>query len=160
MLNRRGFLASLLGVAAGVAIDPERALWVPGAKLISIPKLITPVRPLLSVGDVVTFAGRYAVNPLTRKVAIYLDPDTGKSYRFLQRFVVSSVMESQVDLWPKVGGLPPAEDGKRWEWGSSDVEEMPAVAPLVESDGMVLRAELSRREADRRYLGIRLPARL
>lgn len=34
MINRRGFLATL---AAGFALDPERLLWKPGAKLISIP---------------------------------------------------------------------------------------------------------------------------
>ena len=34
-MNRRGFLAALAG--AFVA-DPERALWVPGQKVISIPK--------------------------------------------------------------------------------------------------------------------------
>src|SRR6266478_5393555 len=33
-LNRRGFLGLL---AAGLALDPERLLWRPGAKLISIP---------------------------------------------------------------------------------------------------------------------------
>jgi hypothetical protein len=33
--TRRGFLAAL---AAGFVIDPERLLWVPGKKLISIPK--------------------------------------------------------------------------------------------------------------------------
>lgn len=37
MTSRRGFLASLAGAAA-IALDPERALWVPGAKLISIPR--------------------------------------------------------------------------------------------------------------------------
>jgi hypothetical protein len=35
-MNRRGFLTSLLGTAA-VAFDPEKALWVPGKKVISIP---------------------------------------------------------------------------------------------------------------------------
>jgi len=35
MINRRGFLASL---AAAVFADPERLLWRPGAKTISIPK--------------------------------------------------------------------------------------------------------------------------
>ena len=35
-MNRRGFLAALAGAAA-YALDPERALWVPGKKLISIP---------------------------------------------------------------------------------------------------------------------------
>ena len=34
-MNRRGFLAML----AGAALDPERLLWVPGRKLISIPAL-------------------------------------------------------------------------------------------------------------------------
>lgn len=35
-MNRRGFLR-FLGAASAIALDPERALWVPGAKLISIP---------------------------------------------------------------------------------------------------------------------------
>lgn len=34
-MNRRNFIATL---AAGLALDPERLLWRPGAKLISIPK--------------------------------------------------------------------------------------------------------------------------
>ena len=33
-MNRRGFLAML----TGAALDPERLLWVPGRKLISIPR--------------------------------------------------------------------------------------------------------------------------
>lgn len=32
-MNRCGFL----GLLAGAAVDPERLLWVPGRKLISIP---------------------------------------------------------------------------------------------------------------------------
>jgi hypothetical protein len=35
--TRRGFLGLLAGVAAAAAFDPERTLWVPGAKTISIP---------------------------------------------------------------------------------------------------------------------------
>lgn len=34
-MERRGFLGLLAGAA--FALDPERALWVPGAKTISIP---------------------------------------------------------------------------------------------------------------------------
>jgi hypothetical protein len=34
-VNRRGFLAAALGA---LAYDPERALWTPGKKLISIPR--------------------------------------------------------------------------------------------------------------------------
>jgi hypothetical protein len=35
--TRRGFLGALLGGAAALTLDPERLLWKPGAKLISIP---------------------------------------------------------------------------------------------------------------------------
>lgn len=35
-MNRRAFFAALAGAAAASS-DPERALWVPGRKLISIP---------------------------------------------------------------------------------------------------------------------------
>lgn len=34
-MNRRNFISALLGAAT---LDPERLLWVPGQKLISIPK--------------------------------------------------------------------------------------------------------------------------
>lgn len=38
MMNRRAFLERLIGTAAAVAVvDPERLLWTPGARLISIP---------------------------------------------------------------------------------------------------------------------------
>ncbi len=40
-MNRRGFL-SLLAGAAAFTLDPERALWVPGRKLISIPATLCP----------------------------------------------------------------------------------------------------------------------
>lgn len=37
-MNRRGFLGALLGGGLGaLALDPERALWAPGKKLISVP---------------------------------------------------------------------------------------------------------------------------
>lgn len=36
-MNRRRFLTALLSSTAAVAIDPERLLWVPGRKRISIP---------------------------------------------------------------------------------------------------------------------------
>ncbi len=37
-MNRRGFLGLFAGAVAGATLDPERALWIPGAKTISIPK--------------------------------------------------------------------------------------------------------------------------
>lgn len=40
-MDRRGFLSSVLGGAAALALNPERLLWVPGKKLISIPTIRT-----------------------------------------------------------------------------------------------------------------------
>ena len=37
-MNRRGFLGLFSGAAAALVLDPERALWIPGKKLVSIPK--------------------------------------------------------------------------------------------------------------------------
>ena len=37
-MNRRGFLGIFAGALAAATLDPERALWIPGAKTISIPK--------------------------------------------------------------------------------------------------------------------------
>src|ERR1035438_7178131 len=36
-LSRRGFLGMLGGATAALVLDPEKALWVPNKKLISIP---------------------------------------------------------------------------------------------------------------------------
>jgi hypothetical protein len=41
-MNRRNFFGALLGGAAALAADPERALWTPGAKKIFIPKALPP----------------------------------------------------------------------------------------------------------------------
>jgi hypothetical protein len=37
-MNRRGFLGTLLGATAVMALDPEKLLWVPGQKKIFVPK--------------------------------------------------------------------------------------------------------------------------
>ncbi len=36
-MNRRNFFGVMGGAVAALTLDPERALWVPGKKLISIP---------------------------------------------------------------------------------------------------------------------------
>jgi hypothetical protein len=36
-MNRRGFLTAIAATLAGAALDPEKLLWEPGKKLISIP---------------------------------------------------------------------------------------------------------------------------
>lgn len=71
MLNRRGFLTALAG--AFVA-DPDRLLWVPGKKLISVPKVISVPKPRVvtatvsfRLGDIVTIPGFNVVDPVTRK---------------------------------------------------------------------------------------------
>lgn len=54
-MNRRSFLAA---IAAALVLDPERALWVPRKKLISIASVKgTPAGPFLEVGDILTFEG-------------------------------------------------------------------------------------------------------
>lgn len=49
MNTRRGFLALLGGALATAAIDPERLLWTPGAKLISIPNGVVSANPPLTL---------------------------------------------------------------------------------------------------------------
>ncbi len=59
MTTRRSFLAA---IAATLALDPARALWVPGKKLISIPR----VKPILDLGDLFIIAGLPGVFEVTR----------------------------------------------------------------------------------------------
>jgi hypothetical protein len=80
-MNRRGFLGAIAAAVAGAALDPERALWVPGAKLYSVPApVVAPVPSLtvvgawFQVGDVLTFG------------------------EDLTRYVVTGVERSRVDL--------------------------------------------------------------
>lgn len=47
-MNRRSFLGAIAAAVAGAKLDPERALWVPGRKLISIP------RRRIMIGDTIT----------------------------------------------------------------------------------------------------------
>lgn len=52
-MNRRGFLGAL---AAALVLDPERALWVPGKKVVSIPSVITPDTPWVIFREEITLA--------------------------------------------------------------------------------------------------------
>jgi hypothetical protein len=51
-LGRRGFLGLLGGAAAELVFDPERALWVPGKKLISIPAPSEDERILRAIAEI------------------------------------------------------------------------------------------------------------
>ncbi len=87
MIDRRAFLRRLgfgtiaAAAAATGAIDIERLLWMPGEKTIVLPAAptIATLSENLNIGDVITFAGRYAVNPRT-----------GKTTEFLQQFVITA----------------------------------------------------------------------
>ncbi len=72
MLNRRGFFPTLAAVAATAALDPERLLWLPGRKLVSIPKPVTVNATaswtptyVMRPGDVIALYDFYAVDPRT-----------------------------------------------------------------------------------------------
>lgn len=56
-MNRRGFLGGLAGLAAGMVLDPEKLLWVKGAKTIFIPEAAPlqriPVGVMVNSGRVV-----------------------------------------------------------------------------------------------------------
>jgi hypothetical protein len=75
-MNRRGFLQTLAAGLAGAALDPERLLWTPGAKTHFLPPPKgwerTASGVMFRVGDIVTFEGVYAVDPLTSRSTVQL----------------------------------------------------------------------------------------
>lgn len=83
-MNRRKFLARLgfgtvaAAAAASGVLDVERLLWVPGEKTIFLPPAISPLSQSLTMGDMFTIEGVFAVNPATRRVT-----------QHLQRFIVT-----------------------------------------------------------------------
>lgn len=78
MTSRRGFLSALLGLSAGAALDPERLLWVPGAKLISI----SAVKPI-------SFYSVYFQRELRHLLQ--------------NQFTFAQVINRQYENWPKEG---------------------------------------------------------
>ncbi len=76
MTSRRCFLGLFGAALATAVLDPERALWVPGARTFSIPAsrvTLTAIGGLfLEVGDIVTFGDwpeRYVVTAACASVA-------------------------------------------------------------------------------------------
>lgn len=55
-MNRRGFLGALTAAVTGAVLDPEKLLWHPGAKLISVPRVAAFEDGYLSID---MFAERY-----------------------------------------------------------------------------------------------------
>ncbi len=66
-MNRRNFL-QFAAVGLGMALDPERLLWVPGRKTIFIP-------PPTAFGGPVTIARFSVLNPIDTKLALLLRLD-------------------------------------------------------------------------------------
>jgi hypothetical protein len=66
MTSRRGFLGLLATVAAGATLDPERLLWVPGAKLISVPA------PARSMADMLREIEEYVAENMNVPWAAYV----------------------------------------------------------------------------------------
>lgn len=63
--SRRGFLGALAATVAGpMMLDPERLLWRPGAKLISIPK---PAPQALTIRNIRAF------DPIERRLVSRMD---------------------------------------------------------------------------------------
>ncbi len=100
-MNRRLFLASLIGSASAAIIDPDRLLWVPGRKLISIPKPLVIPANLLNVGDVITISGRFIFNPITREMTAVLQPFR-ISHKAQSQIETSWILEPLLDLRPAV----------------------------------------------------------
>lgn len=101
-MDRRSFLQKLGLTALAVAtadsvLDPEFALWTPGAKTFFLPPEKPAVKlPVLFKGDMITIPGIYAVNPITNL-------STG----YLQRFVVTEDVQSvDDDLRLSIAGRP------------------------------------------------------
>lgn len=101
-MTRRALLA-MLASASG---DPERLLWKPGRKLISVPAETSAVETIYPLGarrvpfgylhgvssgivsgETFWIPGVYDVNPITGRRAIYTDRVTGRRFQFPKRFV-------------------------------------------------------------------------
>lgn len=71
-MNRRGFLGMLGAALAGSTVDPEKLLWVPGAKTISIPKAISVSEESIANLALEEFLARY-ITPAARSIADAID---------------------------------------------------------------------------------------
>lgn len=119
-MNRRDFLRLVglgaVGAAAAATFDPERLLWVPGAKTFFLPStkpiVVGPFGMAFNVGDLITIEGRYAINPHTLE-----------STEHPQIFVVTDIAESQsratLGVYPQIEQTWPASSfmpkRKNWE---------------------------------------------
>lgn len=84
-MNRRGFFGALFGAAAAAAtLDPEKLLWVPGAKLISIP---APVGTIRTIDWITKEALRILANNIDKQAAMW-----AQNNNFNERFKVGETI--------------------------------------------------------------------
>jgi len=105
-VSRRGFLAAA-GAAAVAAFDPERALWVPGKRLISIPAR----RPVLRQfgADWLEFSWVASQDNLDAAIASIranVEREAGAFARCLTPPLPAVGKFDLITLGPPVGGVP------------------------------------------------------
>jgi hypothetical protein len=146
-MNRRHFLQVLGGAAAAIALDPERALWVPGAKTIFLPpeRRVEPATTITTggvgfkKGDVFTIEGCYV-----------RDPRTGQPTPHLQQFVVTADVDSAQSSMTVSQVCPrPIERGHYANVAGYERQRRPKATPLFV--GQTLAEATARSEPDGRW---------
>ena len=92
-MNRRGFLSSLAAAAGIVALDPERALWLPGKKLISIPKTVHV--PEWQHKTVISFFPENEIAAIYRKHDQWAEPANAEIF---QRFIRPQMVALEAEV--------------------------------------------------------------
>lgn len=99
-MNRRGFLGLFAGAAGAAVLDPERLLWVPWRKTISIPKdlrfagMKVVVDPNMPRDQILLFSEQVIpamLEVLRPKLAAYMDHEVKMRQFFLKASRASSV---------------------------------------------------------------------
>lgn len=132
-ITRRSFFGVLAAAAAATALDPERLLWVPGQRKIFIP---APARVIaassLQVGDVITIAGRYAINPRTwERLEVGGVP-------LLQQFVVTADIAAGHEILAREVSPSIARFSADGDWFSESKGDYFNPAPLPPGDHQAL----------------------
>lgn len=91
-MNRRGFLSSLIAGGLSAAIDPDRLLWEPGKKLISIPKA--------SDHPADEFVAAWVRYTKERERILNAIQDVIRAQPYHQLYITTNRSSSQLAAWP------------------------------------------------------------